>query len=68
MSADNFLNIVKIGDKWIGRDCWDECEDNCQTCQKHNVFECDTLEEAVKEAQAELGREIYEYGIKFRGL
>ena len=50
MSADNFMAVMKEGDKWVGYHC---CASHsypyldCYSCLGVNDFEANTLEEAI---------------------
>ncbi len=71
MSADNFLGIYKQGRKYIGRNCWSECDEAvCKNCENRLVFVAKSLSGAVKEAEQHCKNidETYEYGYRFLNL
>jgi len=70
VSADNFLGIYKAnGRRFIGRDCWSECErDNCRSCYNRVVFIAKSPSEAVGLAEKACNEDNYEYGYRFLNL
>ncbi len=68
MSADNFLGVRRTSSrKFVGYDCWFECERDCANCSQVPIFTTKSLSEAMSKAQDETQNDIYEYGIRVLG-
>ena len=71
MSADNILIIYKVNNrKFVGHNCFSECEEDCSICERGIVFTAKNVTEAIKKANdaTQNMSMIYEYGYKFKNL
>ena len=69
MSADNYLAIIKVKNKYLAYDLSASHDYSKEEIEKLKpVFKANSLKKAIKKAEEYCSKEIVEYGIRFLGI